>query len=81
VAFSPDGSRIAVASVGREAIKMFTVADGEELLTLEVPGESMRSPAFSPDSTWLGASGSGGRLFLWHAAVPKSDAHSEIPLP
>ena len=73
-AFSPDGSRVAVSSSGREAIKLFdATGDGHpQLLTLEVPGEILRSPAFSPDGQWLGAVGNGGKLILWNAAGPPS---------
>ncbi|MBN8249851.1 MAG: WD40 repeat domain-containing protein, partial [Verrucomicrobia bacterium] len=67
VAFSPDGSRLAVTSSGQEAIKLFSTATGQELLTLECSGSFLHSAAFSPDGEWLGASPHGGRLHLWRA--------------
>jgi WD40 repeat protein/serine/threonine protein kinase len=67
IAFSPDGRRVATGSNGREAIKLWDVATGQEVLTLEGEGSIFSGVTFSADGTLLGAVNSRGQLHLWRA--------------
>jgi WD40 repeat protein len=67
IAFSPDGRRVATGSNGREAVKLWDVATGQEVLTLEGEGSIFGGVTFSADGTLLGAVNSSGRLHLWRA--------------
>jgi WD40 repeat protein len=73
VDFSPDGSLIALgtkdglmAQGGRVII--FTAEDGQELQTIEIPGEGVRDLTFSPDGGLLAVAGVQGRVGLWETA-------------
>jgi WD40 repeat protein len=67
VAFSPDGKRLATASSGKEAIKLWDAASHQELLTLEGNGLIWETK-FSPDGRILGAATyHGGSVHLWRA--------------
>ena len=69
VAFSPDGTRVATASLDGTA-KVWDAATGQTLLTLP-KGEAsthagkMYSVAFSPDGRQLATAGEGGLVTLW----------------
>jgi WD40 repeat protein/transcriptional regulator with XRE-family HTH domain len=69
VAFSPDGRRVATASLDGKA-KVWDVVTGQELFTLD-PGEAGRgelySIAFSPDGKQLATAGEAGLVTLWDA--------------
>ncbi|MCI0747389.1 MAG: protein kinase [Verrucomicrobia subdivision 3 bacterium] len=65
VAFSPDDSRLATGSEGREAVKLWDTATWQELATLPGQGSLFRV-AFSPGGTILAAS-SGRRMNFWRA--------------
>ncbi|MHC1768592.1 MAG: protein kinase [Verrucomicrobiia bacterium] len=67
VAFSPDGRRLATSSGGRDAVKLWDLATGRELLTLPGAGSLFTFVAFSPDNNWLVARNHEGQLHLWHA--------------
>ena len=69
VAFSPHGRRLAVGSVGHEAIRMWDVGSQQKVLTLETLSEPAQfmSTAFSPDGNLLGAMNRHGVLYLWRA--------------
>jgi WD40 repeat protein len=67
VGFSPDGKRLVCGSDGREAIKLFEVPGGRELLTLEGEGWLFDDLAFSPDGDCLGAVNDKLVLHLWRA--------------
>jgi WD40 repeat protein len=62
VAFSPDGRT--VATLGRDALKLWNVETGQELMTF--PGTIADSGVFSPDGRSL-AVGSGKLVRIWHA--------------
>jgi WD40 repeat protein len=73
VDFSPDGSLVALgtkdglmAQGGR--VMIFTVEGGEELQTIEIPGEGVRDLTFSPDGAVLAVAGVQGRVGLWNTA-------------
>jgi WD40 repeat protein len=73
VAFSPDGTRIATGSNGREAVKLWDPESGQEVLTLEGSSSIFRMTAFSPDGTWLGSVNWTGQLHLWRAPPRAGD--------
>jgi WD40 repeat protein/serine/threonine protein kinase len=66
-AFSPDGTRLAVSSTGKEAVKLWDVQSQQELLTLAGEGSIFSSTAFSTDGSALGSVSVAGRLELWRA--------------
>ena len=67
VAFSPDGTRLALGSNGREAVKLWDVASLEEVATLGAQGSVFSSTQFSPDGNILGSLNNSGDLYLWRA--------------
>jgi WD40 repeat protein len=67
VSFSPDGKRLAVASGGKEAIKLFDTDSWQEVLTLEAPGYTDSNMEFSPDGSSIGWENMTGDLFVWRA--------------
>lgn len=76
--FSPPGDRLAVTSLGREAIKLFDLTSQAELLTLAVEETQMLNRVrFSPDGQWLAASSPEGKLRLWRAATWEEIAAAE----
>ena len=67
VAFSADGTRLALGSDGREAVKLWDVASLEEVVTLAAHGSVFISTKFSPDGNVLGSLNASGILYLWRA--------------
>ena len=67
VAFSADGTRLALGSDGSEAVKLWDVASLEEVLTLGAQGSVFSSTRFSPDGNVLGSLNNSGDLYLWRA--------------
>jgi WD40 repeat protein len=65
--FSPDGTRLAAGSNGRESIKLWDVESHQELLTLESQESRFVQCAFSPDGNVFGAKSMGDHLHLWRA--------------
>jgi len=68
VACTPDGKRLATTSGGREAVKLWDTATGQELLNLPGHGMNLYNAEFSEDGNvllvgWLGA----GFWQLWQA--------------
>ena len=66
VAFSPDGSRLAVSGGGGIA-QVWDVASGEQLLQLDTPEITISRLIFSPDGRQLAAAGADGIARLWDA--------------
>ncbi len=66
VAFSADGSKFAVGSSGGEA-RIYNVANGKRLLTMQGDTVSVFALAFHPDSTQLAAAGFDGKIRVFDA--------------
>jgi WD40 repeat protein len=68
VAFSPDGTRLAVGSSSdKEAIKLWDTQSHQELLTLEGQGTEFLRTTFSPNGDILASRNNQGVLHLWRA--------------
>ncbi len=67
VGFSRDGSRLVTASDGSDALALWDIARGTELLRLEAGGDRFQSPRFSFDDTLLGCVNWQNDLYLWRA--------------
>ncbi len=71
LAVSPDGGWHSIGrrreANGREAVKLWDLTSGQELLTLEGEGSLFHPICFSPDGNLLGALNSSGTLHLWRA--------------
>jgi WD40 repeat protein len=66
VAYSPDGTRLATASLDRTA-RLWDARTGQPLLVLEGHTGRVWGVAFSPDGTRLATAGSDGAARLWDA--------------
>ena len=66
LAFSPDGSRIASASIHRDA-KVWDAETGEELLTLTGHSGLVTGVAFSPDGRLVATASTDGTARIWDA--------------
>ena len=80
VAYSPDGERIATASLDR-TIRLWDVSTGAQLLLLE-DKDGVLSVAFSPDGKGLLSGSRGGNLCLWDTETgvrikSQQEAHSD----
>ena len=67
LAFSPDGQRLAAATMGDE-IRMWQAAGGKPLATWVAHRGWVRSICFSPDGSMLASAGGDQAVRLWHAA-------------
>jgi WD40 repeat protein len=67
VAFSADGTRLALGSDGREAVKLWDAASLEEVATLGAQGSLFFSTKFSPDGNVIGSLNDSSVLYLWRA--------------
>jgi WD40 repeat protein len=78
IAFSPDGKRLASASGSQAAgqttsnagvVKVWDVATGRELLSLEGHTKAVRCVTFSPDGTLIASGSWGDTVKLWNATT------------
>ena len=66
LAFSPDGQRLAAATMGEE-IRVWQVSDGRPLATWVAHRGWVRSVCFSPDGSILASAGGDQTVQLWNA--------------
>ena len=66
-AFSPSGRRLAVASSGKEGLKLWDLELRENVLTLDFPEVRSWRTAFSPDGNLIVSHSSEGTLRFWRA--------------
>ncbi len=69
IAVNPDGSRIASGSFGE--VRIWDVASGEQVLSVQSTGSSIDSIAFSPDGTQIVSGDSGGVIRIWGGRVDR----------
>ena len=77
VAFAPDGKRLALGSVGREAIKLWHMDAQEHILTLPGVGTGFSDISFSPDGNCLAATTVDGVFHVWRAPSWEAIADAE----
>jgi WD40 repeat protein len=65
-AFSIEG-RLAVASGGTEAVRLYDVESRQDVLTLPASGAIFQPTGWSADGSVLGSANSRGELYLWRA--------------
>lgn len=68
VAFSPDGSQLALAC-SDGVVRLFNPWSGEQLMELVAPSGSMRSVVFSPDGELVVACDQNGLIHVWRRAT------------
>ncbi|EXL51561.1 hypothetical protein FOCG_09485 [Fusarium oxysporum f. sp. radicis-lycopersici 26381] len=76
VAFSPDGQRLASASVDK-TVKIWDAMTGHCQATLEGHGDSVLAVAFSPDSQRLASASSDATVKIWDATTGHCQATLE----
>ena len=68
MAFSPDGKRLASASLDK-TVKVWDATTGQEILTLKGHTGGVLGVAFSPDGNRLASGGWDGTVKVWDAAT------------
>jgi hypothetical protein len=67
IAFSPDGRRLASASADK-TMRLWDVASGAAVRTLEGHQDAVNGVAFSPDGRWLASASADKTVRLWDVA-------------
>lgn len=67
VNFSPDSRRLAVASDGKEAVRLYDTEGWQNVFNLGAAGTGFNGVGFSPDGNDLAWANGNGDLYLWHA--------------
>ena len=78
LAFSPDGCRLASASLD-QTVKLWDVASNQEVLTLKGHTAAVNSVAFSPDGWRIASASDDGTVKLWDATPRTSPANTGRP--
>ena len=68
VAYSPDGSTIAMAGPDRHGVRIWDVATGTLLKTFHTE-RFINNIAYSPDGNTIAAGGTGERIYVWNTAT------------
>jgi RNA polymerase sigma factor (sigma-70 family) len=71
VAFSPDGKTLASAETQAKTVKLWEVATGKEINTLEGHTGAVLGVAFSPDGKTLASADGDGQVKLWDMSTGK----------
>ena len=66
MAFSPEGTRLASASIDR-TVKLWDVKSGDEVLSLRGHTGGVLGVAFSPEGSLLASAGRDGTVRIWDA--------------
>jgi WD40 repeat protein len=72
IAYSPDGTRLAVSIGDRGFLAVVDAATGTQLLSLEGHTQGVRAVAFSSDGTKLASAGADNTAIIWDAATGES---------
>ena len=82
LAFSPDGSRLAVAGGDRGAdqgaLVILDLARREVLFRKQEEHGRLSAVAYSPDGRWLVSGSRNGEVKLWHAASPAASPPEQL---
>ena len=66
-AFSPNGKQVATGGVAIDAVKLWSMASGQQVLTLERRRGISISVRYSADGSLIGALNDNGELDVWRA--------------
>ena len=69
MAFTPDGRNVVAAGKGK-VVRIWDIATGQELLSLEGHRAQINALAFSPDGSILASCDHQGKVQLWRADWP-----------
>ncbi len=80
VAFSADGTRIAIGSAAGE-VRIYNVADGKRVLTTQADAVAVFAVSFHPNGTQVAAGGFDGKIRVFDAASGKLiNAFMSVPI-
>ena len=71
MAFSPDGKTLAAGGWGDNTVKLWNVATGEQIASLEGHDKTINGLAFSPEGNILASGSNDNTVKLWDVAARK----------